>query len=530
MKLLVVADLCARLGAAPDLRAARSILADAFVREWGADAAIVWLPNAEAGQPDDELCLSGDLVGTTAGDLYAGVKENRVDGWLSDRGYQTSCVVDLQPPGGGRLALAWRAADAAPAQTTAVLTLVAACVSIFAEKSRCEERLASATTALLEAEDQIARTRRVRALGEMASGVAHDFNNSLTSILGFTELALGPLEEGDAFFSDLSSIRMAALDAAALVRRLQSFGRKGRGNDERELVDLREVARVMPAFARPRWQQLSQCEGITFEVVVDVKPVPPIFAVVAEIRELLLNLLFNAVDAMPRGGRITIATAQADDGWAVVSVTDQGVGMTEEVSRRIFLPFFSTKGDRGSGLGLSVCQKIAARHGARLEVASTPGVGTTFTLRVPPAPPDVQATVVPRAADVAPAGQRVVLADDDAAVRDTVGEMLRAMGHDVTVVDSGESAVALAGRQRVDVVITDVGMPGMNGIEVAQRFRVLAPRVPVILLTGWGVDQDTVRPANVVAVLGKPVSMKTLRDALTACAAEDINGWSEKCS
>jgi CheY-like chemotaxis protein len=409
---------------------------------------------------------------------------------------------------------------------------VATHVSLLRDQRQVEGRLAATTAALLEAEDQISRTRRTRALGEMASGVVHDFNNCLTSILGFTELALGPLEEGDAYFNDLSSIRMAALDAAALVRRLQSFGRKGRGGDEREIVDLRDVVRVMPTLARPRWMQASQCHGLTFNIVIDIQPVPPVHVVVAEIRELLLNLLFNAVDAMPSGGRITITTGQTQDGWALVAVTDEGTGMPEEVRRQIFQPFFSTKGDGGSGLGLSVCQTIASRHGAQLDVESTLGVGTIFTLRIPPAPPDLVA-VAPRASSVAAKPLtvlRVVLVDDQKEVRESVGEMLRAMGHHVTAVDCGEAAVALAGRQRIDAVITDFGMPGMNGLGVAQRFLVLARRVPVVILTGWGLDPDAVRPGNVVCILGKPVTMKALSDALTACAAAPVETWHEKCS
>jgi CheY-like chemotaxis protein len=181
-----------------------------------------------------------------------------------------------------------------------------------------------------------------------------------------------------------------------------------------------------------------------------------------------------------------------------------------------------------------VCQTIASRHGATLDVRSAPGQGSTFTLALPPASPGLTAAVEPRQAAAArprPA-QRVLLVDDQEEVRDSVGEMLRALGHDVTVVDRGDAAVALAGRQRLDVVITDLGMPGMNGLDVAQRFRVLAPRVPVVLLTGWGLDNEAPRPPNVAFVLSKPVTMKSLGDALEACATTPapLDERSEKCS
>jgi signal transduction histidine kinase len=535
MKSGVAAALSSRFAGAFASREIGAAVAGVLACGWKAGAVVVWLPATDGGAVTaDDLALAGDdLSACTSADLVAPMRTRRIERWLATRGLTACRVIDVPSAHLGRMVVAWRSEDLVAPQIDDVLGLLAAHVALLVERRHLEERLAAANAARLEAEDQILRTRRVRALGEMASGVVHDFNNCLTSILGYTELALGPLEEGDAFFSDLSSIRTSALDAAALVRRLQSLGRRGRDVDEREIIDLCDVARMMPTLARPRWMHLSQCHGVSFEVIVDARQVPAVHVVVAEIRELLLNLLFNAVDAMPSGGRITIATGHADNGWAEISVTDQGIGIPEDVQRRVFQPFFSTKGDHGSGLGLSVCQTIASRHGAELGLRSVPGEGSTFTLKLPPAPPDVVAGAAPRRADASRplTVQRVVLVDDQEEVRDSVGEMLRALGHHVTVVDRGEAAVGLAGHQRIDVVITDLGMPGMNGLDVAQRFRVLAPRVPIMLLTGWGLDTEAPRPANVAFVLGKPVTMKALGDALEACAAAPVvRERSEKCS
>jgi CheY-like chemotaxis protein len=159
--------------------------------------------------------------------------------------------------------------------------------------------------------------------------------------------------------------------------------------------------------------------------------------------------------------------------------------------------------------------------------------GTTFTLRLPPAPPELVAAFVTQTVSIGPRpmdAQRILLVDDQEEVRESVGEMLRAMGHDVTVADSAEAALALAGRQLIDVVITDVGMPGMNGLALAQCLLALAPRLPIVLLTGWELESDSVRPGNVTCVLGKPVTMKSLRDGLGACMAEPLDKWNEKCS
>src|SRR5262249_43174568 len=157
-------------------------------------------------------------------------------------------------------------------------------VSALLERERIERELATVRSALTEAAAQIARTRRARAVGEMALGIAHDFNNCLTTILGFTELALGPLSEADPYYTDLATIRMAALDAARIVKRFNAVGRRPMRTEERETVDLREIARVMPDLTRPRWNRSAQLDGVSFEIVVETPPTPPVFVVAAEIR------------------------------------------------------------------------------------------------------------------------------------------------------------------------------------------------------------------------------------------------------
>jgi signal transduction histidine kinase len=438
----------------------------------------------------------------------------------------------------GRIALSWRARPSVdPGIISMVLDLVSGQVSALLEQERLAEDVASLRTALEEAEGQMARTRRARAVGEMALGIAHDFNNCLTTILGFTELALGPLNESDPYYTDLATIRIAALDAAALVKRLQTVGRRTRTTEEREVVDLREIAKVMPELARPRWTRSAELEGVSFDITVDIQPAPPVFVVPAEIRELLLNLLFNAVDAMPSGGRITIATGTAPDGSAQITVADQGTGMSEEVLAEVFKPFFTTKGERGCGLGLSVCRNIAERHGGVLDVKSTPGQGTTFTLKLPPAelvasPAIEREPVAATAPEPTGAGRRVLLIDDQEEVRESVGEMLRALGHQVTTAGNGAEAIAIARGGNLDVVLTDFGMPGMNGVEVARHLLTTIPETPVVLVTGWGLDPDAPPPPkNVTSVISKPVTMNALREVMTACTSTHaLAVRREKCS
>jgi PAS domain S-box-containing protein len=401
----------------------------------------------------------------------------------------------------------------------------------LSEQTRLSGELQHSLSSIQSTQDQMVRAQRLRALGEMASGVAHDFNNSLTTILGMIEWLLHTSPPDLAIRPDLDTIRTAAVDAAAIVRRLQLFGRST-PEAESEQVDLAEMAQLVVNLARPRWRELAQRRGVQFEVLVEANQTPAVRVVSSEIRELLMNLVFNAIDAMPDGGKIVIRTGASHD-KALISVIDQGTGIPDEVKERIFEPFFTTKGKDGAGLGLSVCWGIAERHHGTLEVHSTMGSGTTFTLVLPatqgaarsanasePSKPNAAAPSNPAAAATAKAGRpsaprlRVLLVDDQPDVLESVADMLGALGHTVAVADSGESALRHFQREHFDVVLTDLGMPGMNGIELARRVRAQRPETPVALLTGWGADYEENPPEEVTRVLSKPVTMKSLQDAL----------------
>jgi CheY-like chemotaxis protein len=268
---------------------------------------------------------------------------------------------------------------------------------------------------------------------------------------------------------------------------------------------------------------------VSFDISVQADQTPAVYVAVAEIRELLLNLLFNAIDAMPNGGRIVIAARQVD-GDAEVAVTDEGIGMAPDVLDRVFEPFFSTKGDQGYGLGLAVCRSIVERHGGKLSARSTVGKGSTFTLRLPAAPAELLTGIAPSTTRTGDGThRRVLLVDDQHEVRESVGEMLRALGHEVLVSEEGNAALAMAMRQPVDLVMTDLGMPNMNGLEVARRLRTAVPGTPVVLLTGWGVDDNQV-PENVTCVLNKPITMKLLADALAASTDRTAESRRMRCS
>lgn len=513
-----------RLMLASDIPAIGAAAIDAVLDLCDAQAAVAWLPIVREGAPRQiEPFAGGELLAGTDAREFVAPSEERLAELLIARG--ASAVRTTDGTRSARFSVGWREPAGPTASAVAGLELVAGHVSAMIERMEADRLLASTRATLSDLESQVKRTRRVRAVGELASGIVHDFNNCLTTILGFTELALGPLEQADAFFDDLTTIRTATLDAAALVRRLRTLSRPLDSALEREVVDVREIVRGMPRLALPRWSRQAQCDGLPFDIVVDAGAVPPIYVAVAEIRELLLNLIFNAVDAMPNGGRITIATREVD-GEAEISVSDQGIGMSADTMTHLFEPFFTTKGDRGSGLGLSVCRSIAEGHGGRLSVTSTPGAGSMFALRIPPAPAELLKPM-PSVANGVPAEtgrRRVLLVDDQPEVRNSIGEMLRALGHQVALAADGNAALTIALRQRLDVVITDFGMPGMNGVELARRLRTVAPTASVVLLTGWGLDTTDAAPENVTNILYKPVTMTLLAQALTDSTKMAVRG------
>jgi CheY-like chemotaxis protein len=265
---------------------------------------------------------------------------------------------------------------------------------------------------------------------------------------------------------------------------------------------------------------------VGIEVRTAVEHLPPVLGDDAEIREVLTNLILNAVDAMPAGGSLEITgrVVESDGGheerqsWVEVYVTDTGTGMAEEVRRRVFDPFFTTKGVHGSGLGLSVVFGIMERHGGHIDVASVPGQGSIFTLRF---------QIAHGAGGRAPSGaktpssvcRRILLVDDEPHVRETIAELLRSAGHTVIEAEGAVAGLTRLAESPVDLVLTDLRMLDMNGIEFARTIKRQTPTLPVVLLTGWG--NRSIGPESeqgvVDAVLGKPVGLAELLNCVDAC-------------
>jgi PAS domain S-box-containing protein len=366
-----------------------------------------------------------------------------------------------------------------------------------------------------EIEGQLHQSEKLTALGQLAGGIAHDFNNLLQAILGYAQLMKSNPGNAELIERSLTVVESAAIDGSETVRRIQQFARL-RPEEQLTRVDINQIVQDAVAITRPRWDEKIARDRRPLDLRLDLQAVDPIQGRSAALSEVLTNLILNAMDAMPEGGRLSIATQSTRGRDVRITVADTGIGMPETVRQRIFEPFYSTKGEGGSGLGLSMTYSIVRRHGGEIHVDSEPGAGTTFTLVFPVG----RETPAPEAPASDPRERRlarVLLVDDNSQVLSTLAEMMRAGGHTVTPTQSAPSALRDYAAGRFDVVITNIGMAEMNGWEFAERLRAVDARVPLLFITGWGLrEEDHARLAGlgVRRCLFKPVRPEELDGAV----------------
>ena len=392
-------------------------------------------------------------------------------------------------------------------------------VAASAETAEAAKRHAEELSVYIAEQDRIrqqfSQIEKMSALGELASGVAHDFNNTLAGILGRAELMLRKATDEEVR-RGLSIIIQAAQDGSKTVKRIQDFARQRRDHDffpvavDQLLMDISEVT-------RPRWKDGPEAANVHIGLDLQIHSNASVMGDDAELREVLVNMVFNAVDAMPNGGRLTLS-ANESDGWVEVAVSDTGVGISPDVRSRIFDPFFTTKGKAGMGLGLAVCYGMVQRHQGSIEIDSEVGQGTTFRIKLPIAkvkaqkvkPSETEIASVPRLSLVRSSNSpKVLVVDDEPSVRNLLGEILRSEGYEVTLAENGSQALAAFDKDVFKAVFTDIGMPGMNGWELARAIRERDEEVPISVITGWGeaVGSDEQAKAKVDWVLAKPFSV-----------------------
>jgi PAS domain S-box-containing protein len=404
-------------------------------------------------------------------------------------------------------------------------------VALAAHQAQARAALQQVNDELRKSQQVVLQQERLRALGQMASGIAHDINNAISPVALYTESLL----ENEPYLSPrtrqyLETTQRAIEDVAETVARMREFYRQQEPQVALAPVRLESLVQQVLDLTEVRWSDMALRRGATIVAATDLAPdVPAIWGIESEIREALTNLILNAVDAMPKGGQLTLRTGLVPGAIPEVhlSVADTGLGMDEDTRRRCLEPFFTTKGERGTGLGLAMVYGVAQRHNAEVRIESAPGKGTTAILVFPvpealiPPPGPAPAKVAGRSA------LKILVVDDDPLLIKSLRDTLEADGHTVTMAHGGNEGIAtfeaaLGRGDTFSAVMTDLGMPYTDGRKVAHAVKAASPETPVILLTGWGhrlmTDGDV--PPDVDRVLSKPPKLRELRAALAECVPE----------
>jgi DNA-binding response OmpR family regulator/anti-sigma regulatory factor (Ser/Thr protein kinase) len=395
-------------------------------------------------------------------------------------------------------------------------------------EAELHQALKQAYDDLRQTQEAVLQQERLRALGQMASGIAHDINNAISPVALYVDTLLEKEPNLSPRTREYLEITQRAIDDVAhTVGRMREFYRRREPELLLAPVDLNRLTQQVVDLTRARWSDMSQQRGAVIDVRVELaQELGSIAGIESEIREALTNLVFNAVDAMPDGGKLTLRTSAAHEApnalpaeYVQVEVMDTGTGMDEETRRRCLEPFFTTKGERGTGLGLAMVYGVARRHNAEIEIESVPHTGTTIRLKFAVA--TVSEPVSSAARDVEPPCLRLLVVDDDPLLIKSLHDALESQGHTVITASGGQEAIDVfqanaVGREPFAAVITDLGMPHVDGRRVASAVKMVSPATPVILLTGWGqklVAEGDI-PPDVDQVLNKPPKLRDLREAL----------------
>lgn len=393
-----------------------------------------------------------------------------------------------------------------------------------AERKRAEEQtlesnqqLSAALEALQAAQGERLRRERFRALGQMASGIAHEFNNVLTPIIGYTDFLLGRddgFTDPAALRSTLEKIRAAAQSGARAVSRVRDFARAEAGIFGP--VDVRDLIEGAVALTEPMWKDEALAAGVTIALATQIETADQIHGDPAQLRELLTQLLFNAIHSIRRRGMIAVRASRAE-GQVVITVEDDGGGMTEARRRQCLDPSALTATHDGRAAGMAIVHGILQRHKGRLEIDSDEGWGSKVRVYLPAV---ASKNVITPAANLPPPvkGLRVLLADDEPMVREVIAMYLSEDGHEIVAAADGREALEKFEEGGFDLVLTDRSMPEMNGDQLAAEVKKRSPHTPVLLLTGYGdvMTSEGEKPPGVDTIISKPFTMESLRTAFRA--------------
>ncbi len=362
----------------------------------------------------------------------------------------------------------------------------------------------------IKAEKAIIESQRLGAIGEMASSVAHDFNNSLQAILGNLELVMLNKDISNGSIKYLNTIKIAAKDAASRIQLLQRFGGKRQAKSQYEPIDLNVLIGDVIIQSRPLWKDSAEKKGLSISVKHKLTDIPKIFGNEGELRSVIYNIIKNAIEAMPKGGKVTLTSGKSEKGVHLI-ITDNGIGMDEETKARIFQPFYSTKGfELGKGLGMSGAYSIIREHDGDIFIEMTsPGKGTIVKIILPYTD---EKEIINDDNDIVHKGSlRLLWVDDEDMIRNLASGYIESLGHTGDIASNANEALELLEKKTYDLVITDLGMPGMSGWELADQIKIkYSGKIKVAIITGWGdqVGKEEKDLHNVDYVLGKPIELK----------------------
>jgi PAS domain S-box-containing protein len=383
------------------------------------------------------------------------------------------------------------------------------------------EALENALSELKETQKQVLQQERLRALGQMASGIAHDINNSLTPILGYIDIMLEDERIVGIAGEELKKINVASRDIRRTIQRMKEFYRPKSEVDELQVLNINSIIKGTIDLTKHKWKDFPESHGAVINVNLDLQDhLHPVVGNESEIREALTNLIINAVDAMPKGGDLLIKSSIVND-YVSIEIIDSGTGMDEITLKRCLEPFYSTKGDKGTGLGLSMVYGIMQRHDGNIQIESVINKGTTFRLLLPHRIL-IEQKIKEREDKLNQVSLNILVIDDDGEVRELVRRILIKCGHTVNTEISGHDGLekytsALKSGKPFELVITDLGMAHMDGKTLSRLIRDVSPKIPIILLTGWGSFIEKEDFEEFDAIMSKPVTRNELENAIKRC-------------
>ena len=414
-----------------------------------------------------------------------------------------------------------------------ILTTEEQCRSLY-DRVRLTDGVQKAYDELRRTQQVVVQQERLRALGQMASGVAHDINNALSPIVAYSELLLTTVPDlSENVRHYLETINKSGDDVAHIVARMREFYRRRSDNEQLTKVNVNQILEEVIELTRPRWRDVSQREGISIHIEHEFESgLPLLLSDPTELREALFNLIFNAVDALPQGGTINLVTrsvigsTQGDnlppERQIQIEVRDNGIGMNEKTRQHCLEPFFSTKATRGgTGLGLAMVYGMMQRHEGNIEIESAPGRGTSVRLTFPIREETSPAAALPASQVNQKRSLRILCIDDESQIQDLLKHCLTTLDHQVTTASGGKQGLemfrsAIQKKKPYETVITDLGMPDIDGHQVARTIKAESPGTPVIMMTGWGtiMKEDGEVVSEVDAVVGKPPRIGELNNLL----------------